>query len=157
MSFFRKCLLSSSSGRQLLDREGWGMYRKRSWCCPSFGSWDRRVHSWHQLPCLTCWVAVGTPGSRHQSAPISTRARAPQRLKVLNTLLRLFHLGKTVGGEVKTTVTMFKLHNRLFQCKPGLSSSLHLFKFTFVSQTFFFNIHAFPSLTWLSWHSRPSC
>lgn len=98
--------------------------------------------------------------STQKSVPFSFRPRAPQQLKVLNTLLRLFHLGKTVGGEAKPTVTVFKLHNRLCQCKPGLASSLTLLissKLPLSVKHCFFNIHAFPSLTWLSWHSRPNC
>lgn len=84
---------------------------------------------------------MGTHSSRQTSAPISVSPRALQWLSILNTLPRLSHLGKTVGGEAKTTFIMFKFCNKPFRVLllaspcPAL-----LFKIAFVSQTLFFLI-----------------
>lgn len=107
----------------------------------------------------TWWEVMGTHSSRQMSAPISVSPRALQWLSILNTLPRLSHLGKTVGGEAKTTFIMFKFCNRPFSvnqgsptCFPLPCSSLQ--NCFCQSNIVFFNIHAFPSLTWLSWHAR---
>lgn len=130
-----------------------------------FSSWAKTALSWlfcFQLLRLACQAAMRTLSGRQMSAPISIRPRALWWLYVLNTLSRLFHLGKTVGGEAKPTFTMFKLYNRPSSVNQG--SPLHFpLPCTSLQNCFcqsnivFFNIHAFPSLTWLSWHSRHNC
>lgn len=134
----------------------------KSCCCPSFGSWGKTVLSWHQLLWLARWVVMEALRSRQTSAPISIMSRAFQWLHVLNTFSRLFHLDKTVGGEAKPTFTMFKLYNIPFRVNQGSSPHFPLpctsLQNGFCQSTIvFFNIHAFPSLTWLSWHSRHNC
>lgn len=131
--------------------------RKKNCYCICLVSWGKAVPSPHQLLCLCggCWCG---DSSRQMSVPTSIRPGPLQLPCILNTHPRLFHLGKTVGGEAKPTIIMFKLCSRPFSVRALLLTFLypaHLFRIAFVSQTlwFFSWIHVFPSLTWLSWHS----
>lgn len=140
-------------------QDGWGRCRrKEKLLLPLLGFMGE--NSPLPTPALVAtWRDVmGGHSSRQMSAPISIRPRALQWLYLLNTLPRLFNLGKTVGGEAKTFI-MFKFCNRPFSVNQGSPTRIPLpcssLQNCFCqSNIVFFNIHAFPSLTWLSWHSR---
>lgn len=157
MSFFRKCPLSSSSGRQLLDKEGWGRYRKKSWCCPSFGSWGKTALSWHQLLCLACWVAVETQQQREVCSH-----QYLQWLKVLNTSSGYSIWAKQWVVKQNQQLQCLSCIKDFFSVNQGSPPHFPL-ACTSLQNCFcqsnivFFNIHSFLSLTWLSWQSRPNC
>lgn len=92
--------------------------RKKNCYCICLVSWGKAVLSPHQLLCLCggCWCG---DSSRQMSVPTSIRPGPLQLPCTLNTHPRLFHLGKTVGGEAKPTIIMFKLCSRPFSVKQS--------------------------------------
>lgn len=66
MNFFRKCPLSSSSGRQILAIEGWGRYRKKIWCWLPF-LWLMGQNSTLMSPAPMSWMLSGSGDPQQQT------------------------------------------------------------------------------------------